>query len=32
MSSYDADGTWTLRVRDVYRYDTGYVDSWSIAL
>ncbi|MGH3948860.1 MAG: S8 family peptidase [Pseudonocardiaceae bacterium] len=32
LSSYDADGTWTLRVRDVYRYDTGYIDSWSIAL
>ncbi|MGH3951566.1 MAG: S8 family serine peptidase, partial [Pseudonocardiaceae bacterium] len=28
-SAYDADGTWKLRVRDVYRYDTGYLDSWS---
>ncbi|MGH9185300.1 MAG: proprotein convertase P-domain-containing protein, partial [Acidimicrobiales bacterium] len=23
-------GTWTLRVRDVYRYDTGFIDKWSL--
>ncbi|MGH3517089.1 MAG: S8 family peptidase [Haloechinothrix sp.] len=28
-SAYPADGTWKLRVRDVYRADTGYIDSWS---
>ncbi|PRX49091.1 peptidase inhibitor I9 [Prauserella shujinwangii] len=28
-SSKAANGTWTLRVRDVYRYDTGYIDSWT---
>ncbi|SFB61850.1 Serine protease, subtilisin family [Amycolatopsis marina] len=25
-----ANGTWKLQVRDVYRYDTGYIDSWSV--
>ncbi|NRQ36326.1 S8 family peptidase [Nonomuraea sp. NN258] len=26
----DRNGTWRLRVRDVYSYDTGVVDAWSI--
>lgn len=25
-----ADGTWQLRVRDLYRADTGYIDSWRL--
>jgi subtilisin family serine protease len=29
LSTYSADGTWKLRVRDVYSWDTGYIDSWS---
>ena len=26
------NGTWRLQVRDVYRTDTGYINSWSITL
>ncbi|GAA2264586.1 hypothetical protein GCM10010145_44170 [Streptomyces ruber] len=29
-SSAPADGTWKLRVRDVYKLDVGYVDSWKL--
>ncbi|MFH0243043.1 S8 family serine peptidase [Streptomyces sp. HK10] len=29
-SSVLADGTWKLRVKDVYAGDTGYIDSWSL--
>ncbi|MEU6626482.1 proprotein convertase P-domain-containing protein, partial [Streptomyces litmocidini] len=29
-SSEVANGTWKLRVRDVYSGDTGYIDSWSL--
>ncbi|WMX48731.1 S8 family peptidase [Streptomyces roseicoloratus] len=29
-SSEVANGTWRLRVRDAYRGDTGYIDSWSL--
>lgn len=25
-----ANGTWKLRVRDVYSYDKGYIDKWSL--
>ncbi|MPY99243.1 MAG: S8 family serine peptidase [Actinophytocola sp.] len=32
LSSHDADGTWTLRVQDVYSGDTGYIDSWQLEL
>ncbi len=32
LSSHNADGTWKLRVRDVYSYDTGYIDSWKLEL
>ncbi|MCI0385953.1 M28 family metallopeptidase [Streptomyces sp. CNQ085] len=29
-SSEAASGTWRLRVRDVYRSDSGYIDSWKL--
>ncbi|MDQ3579768.1 MAG: proprotein convertase P-domain-containing protein, partial [Actinomycetota bacterium] len=29
-SSEVANGTWKLQVRDVYRADTGYIDSWKV--
>ncbi|SDG66456.1 choice-of-anchor B domain-containing protein [Lentzea fradiae] len=29
-SARAANGTWQLRVQDVYRADTGYIDSWSL--
>ncbi|MEU3449318.1 M28 family metallopeptidase [Streptomyces thermolilacinus] len=29
-SSEAANGTWLLRVQDVARYDTGYINSWSL--
>lgn len=31
-SSETANGTWNLRVRDVYRADTGTLDSWSLSV
>jgi secreted trypsin-like serine protease len=31
-SSETANGTWNLRVRDVYRADTGTIDSWSLSV
>jgi len=30
LSGQAINGTWRLRVRDVARQDTGYIDSWSI--
>ncbi|HEY0449447.1 MAG TPA: M14 family metallopeptidase [Actinophytocola sp.] len=30
-SSEVANGTWQLRVRDLYAADTGYIDSWRLA-
>jgi subtilisin family serine protease len=27
-----ANGTWALRVRDVYRGDTGYINAWTLTL
>jgi carboxypeptidase T len=30
-SSEVANGTWQLRVRDLYSADTGYIDSWKLA-
>jgi subtilisin family serine protease len=30
-SSETKNGTWQLRVKDVYDYDTGHIDGWSIA-
>ncbi|MCC3652363.1 M28 family metallopeptidase [Streptomyces sp. S07_1.15] len=30
VSGETANGTWKLRVRDVYRQDTGYIDSWKL--
>lgn len=32
LSGHDANGTWKLRVRDVYGGDTGYIDSWTLEL
>ena len=32
LSSENADGTWTLRVQDVYSWDAGTIDSWSLSL
>ncbi|MGW5054854.1 proprotein convertase P-domain-containing protein [Actinokineospora sp. NPDC004072] len=29
-SSEVANGTWKLQVRDTYRSDTGYIDSWKL--
>ncbi len=29
-SSEVANGSWRLRVQDVARYDTGYIDSWKL--
>ncbi|MEV7681698.1 M4 family metallopeptidase [Streptomyces sp. NPDC088341] len=29
-SAIPANGTWKLRVQDVYAYDTGYIDSWKL--
>jgi subtilisin family serine protease len=31
-SSEAANGTWRLRARDVYRQDTGYIDSWTLTV
>ncbi|MDT7789772.1 MAG: hypothetical protein QOF58_8191, partial [Pseudonocardiales bacterium] len=30
VSAEDANGTWQLRVRDLYRQDTGTIDSWTL--
>jgi subtilisin-like proprotein convertase family protein len=30
-SAEPADGTWKLRVQDLYPLDTGYIDSWKLA-
>ncbi|MEV6374109.1 S8 family peptidase [Micromonospora musae] len=32
LSSEAANGTWQLRVRDVYSGDTGYINTWSLTL
>jgi hypothetical protein len=32
LSSETANGTWTLRVQDVYAEDSGYVDSWTLTV
>jgi hypothetical protein len=32
VSSETADGTWRLQVRDVYRTDTGYINSWTLTV
>ena len=32
LSSESANGTWQLRVRDVYSGDSGYIDSWTLTL
>jgi subtilisin-like proprotein convertase family protein len=32
LSAKAAEGTWRLRVQDLYTADTGFIDSWTIAL
>ncbi|WP_447004500.1 S8 family peptidase [Saccharothrix isguenensis] len=32
LSAENANGTWQLRVRDVFSQDTGYIDSWTLDL
>jgi hypothetical protein len=32
LSSEAANGTWLLRVRDVYAGDTGYINTWTLTL
>jgi secreted trypsin-like serine protease len=32
LSGEARNGTWRLKVQDVYSYDTGYIDSWTLAL
>jgi subtilisin family serine protease len=32
LSSKAANGTWQLRVRDVFRLDTGFINSWTLTV
>jgi subtilisin-like proprotein convertase family protein len=32
LSSETANGTWKLKVQDVYSNDTGYINSWTLTL
>jgi hypothetical protein len=32
LSSETANGTWTLRVQDVYAEDTGYINTWTLTV
>jgi subtilisin-like proprotein convertase family protein len=32
LSSETANGTWLLRVQDVYSQDTGYINTWTLTL
>lgn len=32
LSTEAANGAWKLRVRDAYRYDTGYLDTWTLTV
>jgi hypothetical protein len=32
LSGEAADGAWKLQVRDVYRVDTGYINTWTLTL
>jgi zinc metalloprotease ZmpA len=32
LSSESANGTWRLKVQDVYSQDTGYINSWTLTL
>ncbi|HEX6074700.1 MAG TPA: S8 family serine peptidase [Micromonosporaceae bacterium] len=32
LSTEAANGTWRLRVQDVFSYDTGYIDSWTLTV
>ncbi|WP_412541571.1 M4 family metallopeptidase [Longispora sp. K20-0274] len=32
VSTQTANGTWTLKVQDMYSYDTGNIDSWTLTV
>uniref|UniRef100_UPI00037D0B12 proprotein convertase P-domain-containing protein n=1 Tax=Salinispora pacifica TaxID=351187 RepID=UPI00037D0B12 len=32
LSSEAAEGTWNLRVQDIYRGDIGYIDTWTLTV
>ncbi len=32
VTNSPANGTWTLRVQDVYYGDSGYINSWTLTL
>ena len=32
LSAEAANGTWRLQVRDLYRQDTGYINSWTLTV
>jgi subtilisin-like proprotein convertase family protein len=32
LSSKAANGTWKLKVQDMYAIDTGYIDSWTLTV
>jgi subtilisin-like proprotein convertase family protein len=32
MSAYNRGGTWKLRVRDAYKGNAGYIDSWTLTV
>jgi len=32
LSSETANGTWTLRVQDVFAHDSGYLDTWTLTV
>jgi hypothetical protein len=32
LSSEARNGTWRLKVQDIYSYDTGYIDSWTLTI
>jgi subtilisin-like proprotein convertase family protein len=32
LSSEAANGAWRLQVRDIYRQDTGYLNSWTLTV
>jgi len=32
LSAKAANGTWTLRVQDMFRVDVGHIDSWTLTV
>jgi subtilisin-like proprotein convertase family protein len=32
LGSEQANGTWSLRVQDVYSADTGYINTWTLTV